>query len=159
MFVHCIKDGKIKEVFFILYASYNSYQDTRREETCECLLQRKRSFVVYGFWNLFGRRSSMMWRNAVFGALVKVDPPYIIVTHCFLLRCTLVTETLLPKLPELLKIVVECLNYCRNSSLKRRVFKELCNRLWFWRYFCIILTFVGYPRERYWIVFSPWLRN
>ena len=39
------------------------------------------------------------------------------------------TKTLPPKLAEVLKIVVECVNYVRNSALKHRIFKELCNEM------------------------------
>lgn len=64
-----------------------------------------------------------------FGALVKVAAPHIIITHCVLHRHALTTKTLPPKLAEVLKIVVECVNYVQNSALKHRIFKELCNEI------------------------------
>ena len=60
---------------------------------------------------------------------MKADAPHIIVTHCVLHRHALATKKLPPKLVELLKIVVECVNYVRNSALKHRIFKELCNEM------------------------------
>ena len=53
----------------------------------------------------------MLGRKSGFGALVKADAPHIIVTHCILHRHALATKTLPPKLAEVLKIVVECVNY------------------------------------------------
>lgn len=72
---------------------------------------------------------AMLGRNSGFGALVKGDAPHIIVTHCVLHRHALATKTLPSKLAEVLKIVVECVNYVRNSALKHRIFKELCNEI------------------------------
>ncbi|XP_051957444.1 protein ZBED8-like [Xyrauchen texanus] len=67
----------------------------------------------------------MLGRKSGFGALVKVDAPHIIVTHCILHRHALATKTLPPTLAEVLKIVVECVNYVRNSALRHRIFSEL----------------------------------
>ncbi|XP_044151372.1 protein ZBED8-like [Bufo gargarizans] len=61
---------------------------------------------------------AMLGRKSGFGALVKADAPHIIVTHCILHRHALATKTLPPKLAEVLKIVVECVNYVRNSALR-----------------------------------------
>ncbi|XP_040275794.1 protein ZBED8-like [Bufo bufo] len=41
----------------------------------------------------------------------------------------LATKTLPPKLAEELKIVVECVNYVRNSALRHRIFRELCKEM------------------------------
>ena len=68
----------------------------------------------------------MLGRHPSFGALVKSDAPHIIVMHCVLHSDALATKTLPPKLAEVLKIVVECLNYVRNSAMKHHIFKELC---------------------------------
>ncbi|GAA6096792.1 protein ZBED8 [Tachysurus ichikawai] len=64
----------------------------------------------------------MLGRKSGFGALVKADAPHIIVTHCILHRHALATKTLPPTLAEVLKIVVECVNYVRNSALRHRIF-------------------------------------
>jgi hypothetical protein len=85
-------------------------------------------------WNMVSAVCSdgapaMLGRHSGFGALVKSDAPHIIVTHCVLHRHALATKTLPPKLVEVLKIVVECVNYVRNSAMKHRIFKELCNEM------------------------------
>lgn len=71
----------------------------------------------------------MLGRNSGFGALVKADAPHIIVTHCILHRHALATKTLPPKMAEVLKTVVECVNYVRNSALRHRIFSELCKEM------------------------------
>ena len=71
----------------------------------------------------------MLGRKSGFGALVKADAPHIIVTHCILHRHALATKTLPPKLAEVLKIVVECVNYVRTSALRHRIFSELCKEM------------------------------
>ncbi len=68
----------------------------------------------------------MLGRKSGFGALVKADAPHIIVTHCILHKHALATKTLPPTLAEVLKIVVECVNYVRNSALRHHIFSELC---------------------------------
>lgn len=69
---------------------------------------------------------AMLERNSGFGALVKATAPHIIVVHCILHRRALVKKFLPPKLAKVLKIVVGCGNYARNSALKHRIFKQLC---------------------------------
>jgi len=51
-------------------------------------------------------------RHSGYGALVKSDAAHIIVTHCVLHRYAMATKTLPPKLAEVLKIVVERVNFC-----------------------------------------------
>ena len=72
---------------------------------------------------------AMLGRKSGFDALVKADAPHITVTHCALHRHALATKTFPPKLAEVLIIVVECVNYVRNSALKYGIFKELCNEM------------------------------
>ena len=72
---------------------------------------------------------AMLGKHSSFGALVKIDAPHIIVTHCVLHRHALATNPLPPKLAVVLQIVVECVNYVRNSAMKHRIFKELCNEM------------------------------
>ena len=71
----------------------------------------------------------MLGSKSGFGALVKADAPHIVVTHCILHRHALATKTMPPKLAEVLKIVVECVNYVRNTALGHRIFKELCKKM------------------------------
>ena len=71
----------------------------------------------------------MLGQKSGFCSLVKAGAPHIIVTHCVLHRHALAAKTLPPKLAEVLKIVVECVNYVRNSALKHRIFRKLCNEM------------------------------
>ena len=71
---------------------------------------------------MFGRKSGL-------DALVKANAPHITVTHCLVHRHALATKTFPPKFAEILTIVVECVHYVRNSALKHRIFKELCNEM------------------------------
>ena len=71
----------------------------------------------------------MLERNSGFGTLLKANAPHITVTHCLLHRHALATKTFTPKLTEVLKIVVEYVNYVRNNAMKQSVFKELCNEI------------------------------
>jgi hypothetical protein len=87
-------------------------------------------------WNMVSAVCSdgapvMLGRKSGFGALVKADAPHIIVTHCILNRHALATKTLPPKLAEVLKIVVECVNYVRTSALRHHIFSELCKEMGF----------------------------
>lgn len=75
------------------------------------------------------RAPVMLGRKSGFGVLVKADAPYIIVTHCILHRHALATKTLPPKMAEVLKTVVECVNYVRKSALRYRIFSELCREM------------------------------
>lgn len=61
--------------------------------------------------------------------MVSADAPRIIVTHCILHRHALATKTLPPKMAEVLKTVMECVNYVRNSALRHRIFSELCKEM------------------------------
>ncbi|KAF2345157.1 protein of unknown function DUF4371 [Trinorchestia longiramus] len=71
----------------------------------------------------------MLGQKSGFSLLVKANAPHIIVTHCVLHRHALATKTLPPKLAEVLKIIVECVNYGRKRALNHRIFKELCNEI------------------------------
>ncbi|GAA6095268.1 protein ZBED8 [Tachysurus ichikawai] len=85
----------------------------------------------------------MLGRKSGFGALVKADAPHIIVTHCILHRHALATKTLSPTLAEVLKIVVECVNYVRNSALRHRIFSELCKEMGSEFEFILILAYMA----------------
>ena len=71
----------------------------------------------------------MLERNSDFGLLLKTNAPHITVTHCLLYRHALATKTFTSKLAEVLKIVVEYMNYEQNNAMKRLIFKELCNEI------------------------------
>ena len=71
----------------------------------------------------------MLERNSGFGMPLKANAPHRTVTHCLLHRHALATKTFTPKLAEVLKIVVEYVNYVQNNAMKQRIFKELCNEI------------------------------
>ena len=71
----------------------------------------------------------MLGRKSGFGAVVKADAPHITVTHCLLHKHALATKTFTPKLAEVLKFVVEFVNYVRNSVIKHHIFKKLANEM------------------------------
>ena len=71
----------------------------------------------------------MLERNSDFCSQLKTNAPHITVTHCLLHRHALATKTFTSKLAEVLKIVVEYMNYVRNNAMKRLIFKELCNEI------------------------------
>ena len=73
--------------------------------------------------------SVMLGRNSSLVALVKADAPHVTVTHCLLHRYVLATKTFPLKLAKVLKIVVECGNYARNSAMKYCMFRKLCNEM------------------------------
>ncbi|KAF2364662.1 hypothetical protein FHG87_004574 [Trinorchestia longiramus] len=75
------------------------------------------------------RAPVMPGRKSGFSAVVKADAPHIIVTHCILHRHALATKTLPPKQAEVLKIVMESVNYIRTSALRHRIFSELCKEM------------------------------
>ena len=80
------------------------------------------------FW-VFQMEYSKKITKYGFGALVKANTKHITVTHCLLHRHALATKIFPPKLAELLTIVVKCVNYVRNSAMKHRIFKVLCNEM------------------------------
>ncbi|XP_045120467.1 protein ZBED8-like [Portunus trituberculatus] len=129
VFVHYVKDDMIKEDFLF----------------CRPLTTTTKAADVKKLVDDFFRDNNLSWdmvsavcsdgalvmlgQKSGFSSLVKADAPHIIVTHYVLHRHALATKTLPPKLAEVLKIVVECVNYVRNNALKHRIFKELCNEM------------------------------
>ena len=73
----------------------------------------------------------MLERNSGFDTLLKADAQHITVTHCLFYRHALATKAFTPKQAEVLKIVMEYVNYVRNNAMKHHVFKELCNEMSF----------------------------
>lgn len=72
---------------------------------------------------------AVLRQNSGFGALVKADAPHIIVMHSILHRHELAMKTLPLKLADILKIVVECVNYIRRSAMEDIIFKEMYNKI------------------------------
>ncbi|XP_073525434.1 protein FAM200C-like [Phyllobates terribilis] len=129
VFVRCVKGNMIKEEFLF----------------CKPLTTATKAADVKKLVHDFLRDNNLSWdmvsavctdgapvmlgRKSGFGALVKADAPHIIVTHCILHRHALATKTLPPKMAEVFKTVVECVNYVRNSALRHRIFSELCKEI------------------------------
>ncbi|XP_073501333.1 protein FAM200C-like [Phyllobates terribilis] len=129
VFVRNVKDNRIKEEFLF----------------CKPLTTPTKAADVKKLVDDFLRDNNLSWdmvsavctdgapvmlgRKSGFGALVKADAPHIIVTYCILHRHALTTKTLPPKMAEVLKTVVECVNYVRNSALRHRIFSELCKEI------------------------------
>ena len=86
-------------------------------------------FRGYGLCHLFECSPSHVWAKIWFWCPFESR----CTTHNFYAlpsaQHALATETLPPKLAEVLTIVIECVNYVRNSALKHRIFKELCNEM------------------------------
>ena len=61
--------------------------------------------------------------------LSKSDAPHIAFTHCVLHRYTLVSKTLSSLLADVLKIVVETVNFVRGRALNHRIFMQLCEEM------------------------------
>ncbi|KAF2345207.1 hypothetical protein FHG87_024037 [Trinorchestia longiramus] len=87
---------------------------------------KNKSFVVYGFCSLF------RWSSNHAGKKVW-----------FWLPLWFEAKTLPQKLAEVLKIVVECVNYVRTSVLRHRIFSELCKEMGF--EFEVLQYLGGYP--------------
>ncbi|XP_068207498.1 protein FAM200C-like [Palaemon carinicauda] len=129
MFVHYVKDDMIKEDFLFYKPLTTATKAADMKKLVDDFF-RDNDFS----WDMVSTVCSdgapaMLGRNSVFGALVKADASHIIVTHCVLHKHALAVKTLPPKLAEVLKTVVECVNYVRNSALKHHIFKELGNEI------------------------------
>uniref|UniRef100_A0A3B3HNV3 Uncharacterized protein n=1 Tax=Oryzias latipes TaxID=8090 RepID=A0A3B3HNV3_ORYLA len=129
VFVRYVKDDMIKEEFLF----------------CKPLTTTSKAADVKKLVDDFCRDNKLSWdmvsvvctdgapvmlgRKSGFGALVNAGAPHIVVTHCILHRHALATKTLPPKMAEVLKTVVECVIYVRNSTLRHRIFSELCKEM------------------------------
>ena len=72
----------------------------------------------------------MMGCNSGLRGLIKSDAPHITITHCMLHRHTLVSKTLPSSLADVLKIVVETVNYVKGRPLNQRIFMQLCEQMY-----------------------------
>ncbi|XP_054591621.2 protein FAM200C-like [Nothobranchius furzeri] len=112
VFVRYVKDDMIKEEFLF----------------CKPLTTTTKAADVNKLVDDFFRNNNLSWdmvsavctdgapvmlgRKSGFGALACVG-----------------NKTLPPKMAEVLKIVVECVNYVRNSALRHRIFSKLCKEM------------------------------
>lgn len=145
-----VKDGVLKEDSFFLLC--NPLTTTTNGANVKKLVYNL--FRDNGVsWNMVSAVCSdgapaMLGRYSDFGALVTSDAPsQNIDTHCVLHSHALVAKTMPPKLTEVLKIVVKCVNYARKSVMKHRFFKDLGNEMY--SEIKVLLTYNGYLREIY----------
>ena len=61
-----------------------------------------------------------------FVSLIQKENPNVVQTHCFLHREVLVLKTIPDKLNQVLKQVVEIVNFIKTRPLKFRLFKKIC---------------------------------
>ncbi|KAF2365031.1 hypothetical protein FHG87_004211 [Trinorchestia longiramus] len=126
VFVRYVKDDVIEEDFLF----FNPLTTTTKAANVKKFVD---NFLKDNSlsWNMVSAVCSpvMLGRKSGFGALVKVDAPHIIVTHCILHRHALATKTLSPKLAKELNIIVECINHVRTSALRHRIFSEPCKEM------------------------------
>ena len=72
---------------------------------------------------------AMMGCNSGLRGFIKGDAPHITITHCKLQRHALVSKTLPSSLADVLKIVVETVNYVKGRPLNRPIFMQLCEQM------------------------------
>ena len=72
---------------------------------------------------------AMMGCNSGLRGLIKGDAPHITITHCMLHRHALVSKTLPSSLADVLRIVVETVNYVKGLPLNHRIFMQLCEQM------------------------------
>ena len=131
---------------FAVFVRYGK-EDIKKKDYlfCQLLITTTKASKVKKFVNNFFKDSDLLWdiafaicldgarvmldRNSGFGTLLKADAPQITVTDCLLHRHALATKTFSPKLAEVLKIVVEYVNYVQNNAMKHRIIKELYNEM------------------------------
>ncbi|XP_073504145.1 protein FAM200C-like [Phyllobates terribilis] len=130
VFVRYVKDNMIKEEFLFCKPLTTTTKAANVKKLVDDFLRDNNLS-----WDMVSAVCTdgapvMLGRKSGFGSLVKADAPHIIVTHCILHRHALETKTLPPKMAEVLKTVVECVNYVRNSALRHRIFfSELCKEI------------------------------
>ena len=124
-FVHYVTGDKIKEEFL-----------------CKHLTSTAKVIDVKRILDDFYTNNSLTWSmvsavctdgayamircNYGLRGLIKGDAPHITITHCMLHRHALMSKTLLSSLADVLKIVVETVNYVKGRPLNHRIFMQLC---------------------------------
>ena len=64
-----------------------------------------------------------------FRGLIKSVAPHIAFTHCMLHKHALVSKMLLSLLADVLKIIVEMVNFVRGWALNHCIFMQLCEEM------------------------------
>ena len=65
---------------------------------------------------------AMMGCNCGLRGLIKGDAPHVTITHCMLHRHAVMSKTQPSSLADVLKIVVETVNYVKSRPLNHRIF-------------------------------------
>ena len=76
-----------------------------------------------------GGDPAMTGCNSGFRGFIKGDAPHITITHCMLHRHALVSKTLPSSLADVLKFVVETVNYVKGRPLNCPIFMQLCEQM------------------------------
>ena len=127
-FVRYVKGDKIKEEFLF----------------CKHLITTAKAIDVKKILNIFTNNGltwsmvsavctdgalAMMGCNFGLRGLIKGDAPHITITYCMLHKHALVSKTLPSSLADVLKIVVETVNYMKGRPLNHRIFMQLCEQM------------------------------
>jgi len=71
----------------------------------------------------------MLGKASGFATLVQKEAPHVSVTHCFLHRYALASNTLPENLKQVLFDSVKIINLIRARALNHRIFKKLCQEM------------------------------
>ena len=124
-FVRYVKGDKIKEEF--LFCKHLT--TTAKAIDVKKILDN--FFTNNGLtWSLVsavytGGTPTMMGCNSGLRGLIKDDAPHIKITHCMLQRHALVSKTLPSSFADVLKIVVQTVNYVKGQPLNCPIFVQL----------------------------------
>ena len=135
-FIRFVSDGKISDQFFC----------------CKELKERTTGQDIFDTLSKYLEENELTWKECVglcrdgaphdrdgtpsmigsikrFVSLVKKVNSEIITTHCFLHREVLIGKTLNSDLTQVLKEVIEMVNYIKARPLKSRLFTKLCKEM------------------------------
>ena len=124
-FVRYVKEQEVKEEFLL----------------CKLLITTAKGIDVYQILNDFFTSNGLSWNmvssmctdgaptmigcKSGLRGLIKYDALHIAFTHCMLHRHARVSKTLLSPLADVLKNVVETVNFARSRALNHRIFMQL----------------------------------
>ena len=87
------------------------------------------AIVFPGIWSLPCALVGLLRCKSDLRGLIKSVAPHIAFTHCMLHKHTLVSKMLPSSLADVLKIVVETVNFVRGRALNHRIFMQLCKEM------------------------------
>ncbi|XP_034288737.2 protein FAM200B [Pantherophis guttatus] len=129
VYVRYINDGKFKDEF--LFCKPLETTTTARDvfDTVGSFLKEHK----ISWENVCGvctdGAPAMLGCRSGFQRLVLNESPKVIRTHCMIHRQILATKTLPQELQEVMKSVINAVNFVKASSLNSRLFSQLCNEL------------------------------